>query len=128
MWRVEKNCNTKKYFLFCVTFLTVQVKSKLLRRVISNLLLLLIKQVRVPANICLFKFNDRKTKKLWNISKVNIKITRTTSMTSSWCFCCYLLTYFTLFNKVVGPQQTFHWRLLQQLARTFNGICSSKQI
>ena len=26
MWRVEKKCDMKKYFLFCVTFRTVEVK------------------------------------------------------------------------------------------------------
>ena len=26
MWRVEKKCDMKKYFFFCVTFLTVQIK------------------------------------------------------------------------------------------------------
>ena len=43
-----------------------------------------------PANIYLFKVNDRSTKKVWNIFTVNNKYTRTKSMTSSmtsfWCF------------------------------------------
>ena len=33
----------------------------------------------------------------------------------------------SVFNKVTGPQQMFFRRLLQQLARTFNGIRSSKK-
>ena len=33
----------------------------------------------------------------------------------------------SLFNKAVGPQQIFYKILLQQLARTFNGIWSSKK-
>ena len=33
----------------------------------------------------------------------------------------------SLFNKFPGPQQIFYRRLLQQLARTFNGIWSSKK-
>ena len=35
-----------------------------------------------PDNICLFKVNNRSTKKVWNLFKVNNKSTRTTSMTA----------------------------------------------
>ena len=33
----------------------------------------------------------------------------------------------SLFNKAAGPQQIFYRRQFQQLARTFNGIWSSKK-
>ena len=32
---------------------------------------------------------------MWNLFKVKNKDTRTTSVTSFWCFCCQLWTYFT---------------------------------
>ena len=40
-------------------------------------------------NIHFFQVNNKNTsKKVWNMFKVNNKITRTTSMTSFWCFYC----------------------------------------
>ena len=41
-----------------------------------------------PANIYLFKINDRNTRKRCNMFKVNNKNNRMTSMTSFWCFYC----------------------------------------
>ena len=39
-----------------------------------------------PANIYLFKINNRNRKKVWNMFKNNNKNTTTTSLTSFWCF------------------------------------------
>ena len=46
------------------------------------------------AGICLFKFNNGNTRKMWNLFRVNNKDTRTTSMTF-WCLYRWLLTGFT---------------------------------
>ena len=55
----------------------------------------------MSANIYLFKVSNRNTrKKMWNMFKVNNKNIRTTSVTSFWCFFCWLLTYFTPFPSV----------------------------
>ena len=53
-----------------------------------------------PANIYLFKVNNRNTKKVWNIFKVNNKDTRTTSMTSFWYIFVVNSDYFTHFSSV----------------------------
>ena len=37
---------------------------------------------------------------VWNMFKVNIKNTRTKSLTSFWCFYCWLGTYFKSFSSV----------------------------
>ena len=53
-----------------------------------------------PANIYLFKVNNKNTsKEVWNMFKVYNK-NRTTSSTSFWWFYCKLWTYFTPFSSV----------------------------
>ena len=52
---------------------------------------------RIPANVYLFKVNNRNTRKIWNMFKVNNKKTRTMSMASFWYFYCYFWTFFLLF-------------------------------
>ena len=43
----------------------------------------------IPANINVLKLNNKNTrKKMWNMFKVNNKITRTMSLTSFWSFYC----------------------------------------
>ena len=54
----------------------------------------------LPANIYLFKVNNKNTRKSCEKFKVNNKNTRTTSRTSFWCFYCSLWTYFTTFSGV----------------------------
>ena len=50
-----------------------------------------------PANINLFKVNNRSTRKRCGIYS---ELTITTSMMSSWCFYCELWTHFTSFSNV----------------------------
>ena len=53
-------------------------------------------ELSFPASSDLFKVNYRNSrKKLRNMFKVNDKDTRTMSMTSFWCFYCWIRTYFT---------------------------------
>ena len=61
--------------------------------------------LNLPANICLFRVNNRNTRKRCEICwKLIMKIT---SMTSCWCFYCWLWTYSTLLYSVsvVGFEQ-----------------------
>ena len=92
----------RKYFLFCVLFLTVEVKYKSTTwkndlqiswlKLILTLLSLVIKQVRVLTNICLFKFNKRNTR---NCCETCPKLTLKTT-----AFISLLLSYFALFSSV----------------------------
>ena len=69
----------------------------------------------------LLKFDNRRTRKiLSNMFKVNNKNTRTTSLTSFWCFHLKLWIYFTPFNiSIVNSEQVniswnsalWSWRL-----------------
>ena len=64
---------------------------------------------RCPSNIYLFKVNHSK---VWNVVRVNSKNTTTTSLTSFWCFCRYVQTYFTTFSNVFivdFEQVNVHW-------------------
>ena len=58
-------------------------------------------ELSFPASSDLLKVKNRNSrKKLWNMFKVNDKDTRTISMTSLWCFYCWLRTYFTPSSSV----------------------------
>ena len=100
----------RKYFLVCVLLLTVEVKYKSTTwrndlqiswlKLILTLLLLVIKQVRVLTNICLFKFNKRNTR---NCCETCPKLTLKTQERCQWHrsgVFIVTLTYFTLFSSV----------------------------
>ena len=55
-------------------------------------IVLAIPKLSIPANIYLFKVNNRNKKKVWNMFKVNSKNNKTTRMTSFW-YIYYLSTY-----------------------------------
>ena len=55
----------------------------------------------LPASIYLFKVSNRNIgEKMWNTFKFNSKNARTRSLTSFYCFCCWLWTCFTPFSSV----------------------------
>ena len=45
-------------------------------------------------NLYTFKVNNRDSRKMWNMFKVNNKGNKKTSLMSCWCLCYYLWTYF----------------------------------
>ena len=59
-------------------------------------------------SICVFSVDCRSTESKWELSNKWVKnltftltqLTFNCSMTSFWCFCCYLWIYFTLFSSV----------------------------
>ena len=59
---------------------------------------------------------------MWNIFKINNKITRTTSLTLFWCFYCSLWTYFTPFSKAsiaYFEQVNDRWELMAESCLSF---------
>ena len=101
-------------------FALVHVTFKYFLLPVSYVLSLNIATSYIPANIYLFKVNNRNTKKkVWNMFKVNNNNTRKTSLTSLWYFFVNFEHISHLFSNVsIGG--------LEQISVSWNTVTEPK--